>query len=312
MMGVQQPQKELFSYQVDLDRRIRSDHPLRRISELVDFDFVRQEVKDKYGYNGNVSVDPAIILKLMFLLFYENVRSERELMQTVPERLDWLWFLGYGLDDEIPDHSVLSKARRRWGPDVFESFFTRIVGNCVQQGLVDGKKIHVDGSLVDANASKGSVLKGSPDLIAALKRAYGVQERKLSDTSSPHYEPVNRGILSKTDPDSAVVRQKRSHDSRPRYKHHRVVDDAYGVITAVETTSGDVEENERLMDLVDQHEANTECRAETVVADRQYGTKENFRKCHDRGMRSHMGDFKASLEGKRASQRHLSRIRLYV
>ena len=49
-------------------------------------------------------------MKLMFLLFYDNVASERELM-AFPERLDYLWFLGYGLDDEIPDHSVLSKAR---------------------------------------------------------------------------------------------------------------------------------------------------------------------------------------------------------
>ncbi len=302
MMGTHQPQKDLFSYQVDLDRRIRSDHPLRRIADLVDFNFVREKVKDKYGYNGNVSVDPVIIIKLMFLLFFENVRSERELMQTIPERLDWLWFLGYGLDDEVPDHSVLSKARKRWGPEVFEAFFVRIVGQCAQLGLVDGKKIHVDGSLVDANASKGSVVKGPPELIAALKQAYGVEEQKLSDTRSPYYQPVNRRVMSKTDPDSAVVRQKRSYDSRPRYKHHRVVDDTYGVITAVETTPGDVEENERLMELVDQHEANTESRTETVVADRQYGTNANFRKCHERGIRSHMGDFKSSLEGKGRSK----------
>jgi len=72
-----------------------------------------------YGYNGNVSVPPSIVVKLMLLLVFYNVRSERELMDTVPERLDWLWFLGYDLDSEIPNHSVLSKARRRWGVAVF-------------------------------------------------------------------------------------------------------------------------------------------------------------------------------------------------
>ena len=63
-------------------------------------------------------VDPVIIIKLMLLLFLDDVRSERELMRIVPLRLDYLWFLGYGLEDEIPTHSVLSKARKRWGSQV--------------------------------------------------------------------------------------------------------------------------------------------------------------------------------------------------
>jgi len=59
----------------------------------------------------------------MLLLILYNVRSERELMATIPMRLDWLWFLGYDLDDQIPNHSVLSKARIRWGIDAFKHFF---------------------------------------------------------------------------------------------------------------------------------------------------------------------------------------------
>ncbi|MBI2517334.1 MAG: transposase [Opitutae bacterium] len=125
MMGIQEGQKEMFSYQVDLDRRVRADHPLRAIRATIDFRFVRQEVAHCYGYNGQVSVDPEVILKLMFLLFLDNVKSERELMRMLPERLDYLWFLGFGLDDEIPDHSVLSKARARWGQEIFESLFVR-------------------------------------------------------------------------------------------------------------------------------------------------------------------------------------------
>src|SRR5690606_1181419 len=102
MMGIQSGQKEMFSYQVDLDRRVRADHPLRAIRRAIDFSFVRQEVARCYGYNGQVSVDPEVILKLMFLLFLDNVKSERELMRMLPERLDYLWFLGFGLDDAIP------------------------------------------------------------------------------------------------------------------------------------------------------------------------------------------------------------------
>jgi transposase len=111
MMGKQSHnQQKLFHYNVSLEQRIPQKHQLRQIQELIDFDFVYQEVKDYYGDNGNVSVPPPVILKIMLLLVVYNVRSERELMDTLPFRLDWLWFLGYDLDDAIPHHSVLSKA----------------------------------------------------------------------------------------------------------------------------------------------------------------------------------------------------------
>ena len=83
MMGINQTQKNLFSYHVDLDKRVRPDHPLRKINATVDFNFVRREVASQYGYNGNVSVDPAVILKMMFLLFLDDVASERELMRIM-------------------------------------------------------------------------------------------------------------------------------------------------------------------------------------------------------------------------------------
>lgn len=179
MMGKHEPQKDLFSYSVDLDKRVRADHPLRKVSNMVDFSFIRDEVKDRYGSNGNESVDPEIIMKLIFLLFWDNVRSERELMRMLPERLDYLWFLGYGLDDEVPDHSVLSKARRRWGAIVFESLFVRSVHQCIEASLVNNEKIHLDGSHIKANASKDSVVKGDPLLMDQLREVYHAQEVKL-------------------------------------------------------------------------------------------------------------------------------------
>src|SRR5688500_18124215 len=115
MMGQHEPQKELFNYSVDLDKRVRPENPLRCIAGKIDFTFIRQEVARFYGKKGNESVDPVIILKMIFLLFYDDVASERELMKIIAERLDYLWFLGYGLNQEIPNHSVLSKARKRWG-----------------------------------------------------------------------------------------------------------------------------------------------------------------------------------------------------
>lgn len=290
MMGQQKSERELFNYAVNLEKRVRSDHPLRRVAALIDFKFVREKVARCYGPKGNVSVDPEVIMKMMFLLFFDDVPSERELMKVIAERLDYLWFLGYGLDDEIPDHSVLSKARARWGKKVFESLFVRAIGQCVEAGLVDGGKLHVDASLVDADAAKESVIKGAPELIAALKRAYAATESKLSETTTPEgYEAINDRMMSKTDPDAALVRRG-SEASRPRYHHHRVIDDRKGVITAVETTPGSIAENKKLLGLIEQHEANTARQAETIVADHKYGTQENYVACAERGLVSHMGD----------------------
>jgi transposase len=95
MMGIHEGQKELFTYGVNLDRRVRADHPLRAICSTIDFGFVRAEVAGCHGRNGNESVDPVVIIKLMFVLFFDNVKSERELMRMLPERLDYLWFLGF-------------------------------------------------------------------------------------------------------------------------------------------------------------------------------------------------------------------------
>jgi transposase len=77
-----------------------------------------------------------ILMKLLILLFLDQVESERELLRQVPLRIDYLWFLGYGLEDSIPHHSVLSKARARWGEEVFRRLFTRVVQQCVAAGLV--------------------------------------------------------------------------------------------------------------------------------------------------------------------------------
>jgi len=297
MMGQQKSEPRLFNYAVNLEKRVRASHPLRQVKAVIDFSFVRAEVAGCYGRNGNESVPPEVILKMMFLLFFDDIKSERELMEVIGERLDYLWFLDYGLDDQVPDHSVLSKARARWGQEVFESLFVRTVSQCVEAGLVDGSKLHVDASLIDANASKESVIKGPPQLIAALKRVYQATESKLDETSTPgNYQAVNDRMMSQSDPDAACVR-KGSSESRPRYHHHRVVDDQKGVITAIKTTPGSIAENKKLVELIDQHERNTRCSVRTVVADHKYGTNENYVACQARGITTHMGEATRNTAG---------------
>jgi len=149
------------------------------------------------------------------LLFY-NVRSERELINTIPLRLDWLWFLGFDLDSEVPDHSVLSKARARWGVGAFRAFFERIVWQCVEQGLVDGKKLFVDSSLIDADASNNSVVD-THSLRRYLNRSYRRLEGRLDDLGDQKSTPANSRYISTTDPDASVTRHSGGR-SKLRYK----------------------------------------------------------------------------------------------
>jgi transposase len=87
MMGRQQRvQRKLFYTKLNLDQRIRKDHILRKVNTYIDFEFIYNEVKDRYGIKGNVSIPPPVILKMMFLLIFYNIRSERELVQTIPVR----------------------------------------------------------------------------------------------------------------------------------------------------------------------------------------------------------------------------------
>lgn len=297
MMGKQQqPQNSFFYVGIDIDNRVRENHPLRRVRELIDFDFAYSDVKDYYGHNGNVSVPPPVILKLMLLLIFYNVRSERELMDTLPERIDWLWFIGYDLDTEIPNHSVLSKARKKWGPEVFQSFFERIVLQCVEAGLVDGRKIFIDSSLVDANASNSSVID-TRNLKHQVSKNYKKLEARLEEInerndSSSGYVKKNDRYMSTTDPDDAIVNRGKSKLS---YQVHRAVDGQSEIITATGATPGDVNEAHLMLPLLEEHCAITGTKAATVVADSKYGTIANFLACHDKGIQAHIPDLQKAL-----------------
>jgi len=306
MMGYQpEAQPKLFYHLINLDERIPANCVLRKIRGMIDFDFIYQEVKDCYGGKGNVSVPPPVILKMMLLLILYNVRSERELMNTLPVRLDWLWFLDYDLDSEIPNHSVLSKARNRWGVDSFQRFFERIVWQCVEARLVDGSKLFMDSSLVQADASNNSVVKVSQETLKIyLVRGFQELESRLEETQikeeqDDDHEPksgaANRRHISTTDPDASVTSQG-AGKPKLQYKAHRSVDSKAEVITATEVTPGEINEAHLLSTLLGQHQDNTQKTADTVVADTKYGTVENYLMCSDLGVSAHIPDLKRSQQ----------------
>lgn len=294
MMGRDKPPQPSLFYRFNLEQRIPADHPLRSVATQVDFDFVYGEVEALYGGVGNPSVPPPMVLKLMFLLAWDNVASERALFATLPLRLDWLWFLGLDLDSEIPHHSVLSKARSRWGTEAFRTFFERVIEQTQNAGLLDGTRIFCDGSLFDANASRKSV---ETVQVVDLSGLSDELERRLDgdegsgDVCELRVKTVRR---STTDPDAAVVTKPGAGAPRPRYKSHRAIDDRHGVITASTVTPGDGDEGKYFATLVDQHELNTHSRVSVACADTQYGTTENYLWCLERDIIPTMPSLAAS------------------
>jgi transposase len=134
MLGERDFDTKLYYYNLSLDRLVPEDHLLRRIAAGVDFSFIRSLCRPYYSHTGKPSVDPVVLFKMLLLGFLYGITSERRLAQEVSMHLGYRWFLGYDFDVPTPHHSVLSKARARFGPDVFQEFFRKSIDLCDQAG----------------------------------------------------------------------------------------------------------------------------------------------------------------------------------
>jgi transposase len=127
-----------------LDDLVPKDNFYRQVEAKLDLSFVRELVKDCYASSmGRPSIDPVTFFKLHLIMFFEGIRSERQLMETVNLNLAHRWYIGYDLDEPVPDHSSLSKIRTRYGFEVFHRFFEKIVELCIEAGLVWGKELYL-------------------------------------------------------------------------------------------------------------------------------------------------------------------------
>jgi transposase len=140
-----------------LEELVPPEHFYRHLERSLDLSFVRDLVREAYADTGRPSIDPVVFFKLQLILFFEGLRSERQLMPVVADRLSLRWYLGYDLTESLPDHSSLSRIRERYGLDLFRRFFEVIVEQCLQAGLVWGKELYFDATKVEANASLDSV-----------------------------------------------------------------------------------------------------------------------------------------------------------
>jgi transposase len=135
-----------------LEDLVPQDNFYRRLEARLDLSFVREFVAPLYARGGRPSVDPVVFFKLQLVMFFEDLRSERQLMEVVSDRLSLRWYLGYDLHESLPDHSSLTRIRERFGLEVFRRFFEKIVEECIEAGLVWGEELFFDATKVEANA----------------------------------------------------------------------------------------------------------------------------------------------------------------
>ena len=142
---------------ISLEDLVPQDHLYRHLDQKLDLSFVREFVQETYAQGGRPSIDPIVFFKLQLVMFFEGIRSEREVIRQAADRLSVRWYLGYNLGESLPDHSSLTRIRTRYGVEVFRRFFETVVDQCQQAGLVWGKELYADATKVQANAAVSSL-----------------------------------------------------------------------------------------------------------------------------------------------------------
>src|SRR6266513_4364980 len=155
MRGGDEQTGELFSY-VNLEKRVRSDHPLRAIRGLVNEALValEREFAALYSPIGRPSIPPEKLLRAMLLQAFYSIRSQRQLMERMEFDLLFRWFVGLGVDDAAWDHSSFSKNRDRLlEGEIAAKFLAAVVAQPKVKRLLSSDHFSVDGTLIEAWAS---------------------------------------------------------------------------------------------------------------------------------------------------------------
>jgi transposase len=155
MRGGDKRTGELFSY-VDLEKRVRSGHPLRAIGGLVNEALValEHEFSALYAPIGRPSIPPEKLLRAMLLQAFYSIRSERQLMERLEYDLLFRWFVGIGVDAAVWDHSVFSKNRDRLlEGNIATRFLAAVLDQPRVKKLLSTDHFTVDGTLIEAWAS---------------------------------------------------------------------------------------------------------------------------------------------------------------
>ena len=301
------------------------DNFYRHLDAKFDLSFVHDLVRDTYKEGGRPSIDPVVFFKLQLIMFFEGIRSERELLRAAADRLSVRWYLGYDLHESLPDHSSLTRIRQRYGLAVFRRFFEQIVEQCREAGLVWGKELYFDATQVDANASLHTIAprfaveahltelfasEPTDDADAATRPTE--LPSKIAETDRAQLAGANTGRqdwlardgrpdrtirhgdyrrrtdfeASTTDPDAALMRRKQGGLHFGYHDHYAVDGGKARIILEVLVTPADVMENQPFLDLLWRARMHWRLPLRQITGNTTYGTIENIVAVDDQEIRA--------------------------
>jgi len=233
-----------------LETLIPEDHHLRRLDRVLDLSFVHESVRDRYCQtNGRPSIDPEVVLRLFLLQAVEGIPHVRDLMRQVAVNLAYRWFIGYRVDEKLPDHSTLSRALDRFGDDVFNELFVRSVSQCQKSGLIEGKVLHLDATTIRADLDANRVNQpDSPDKDARFGRF----------------------------PNGT---------KQPGYKQHALADGKKRVVVGVTVTPANSPDDSTMTEMIDDAIDRLGSPPEAICADSAYSSGENAACSYGKGLR---------------------------
>jgi transposase len=293
---------------LSLEDLVPQNNFYRQVEAKLDLTFVRDLVRDCYSsHMGRPSIDPVVFFKLQLIMFFEGIRSERQLMDMVNMRLDHRWYIGYDLGEPVPDHSSLSKIRDRYGLEVFQRFFECIVELCIEARLVWGKELYFDGTKVKANADlDGMVPRFYWDARQHLKALFAQAEQEEPANGTPQetqneiartprgfeekydgtrftarkkhwYQRKTDAQVNPTDPDASPMKRFNGDKAALGYHTHYVVDGGEArIILAALVTPSSIMDNTPMLDLERWVRFRWQLHPAIAVGDTKYGTVANI------------------------------------
>lgn len=276
---------------VCVDDLVAADDLFRRVEPLVEWGAVRASAAPFYGDRGRPSVDPVVLVKLFLVAAVEGFGSMRQTLRMAERDLSIRRFLGYGLNERLPHHATLSYANcvRFAASSVFEQLFTQVLAQCREQGLLDGRRLVVDATHVEASAALKSLRaelqaidgEGGEGGDAACEPRPAPPALTLAESRSgptPRRKASNATAVSLTDPD-AKLRHKPGQ--RPHLVHRAQVatDPRARCIVAVKAEPATGHEGDSLGALIDRarwarHQASEICADQGYASDAIYGALE--------------------------------------
>lgn len=329
MQGKKRFTEKLFT-NFQLSERVPEDNFYRRLKAVLNLQWLYKITKQYYGTEGQQSIDPAVFFKLMLIGYLENLGSDRRIINTVSMRLDMLFFIGYNIDEPLPWHSTLSRTRQLYGEELFKQLFKDVLKQCINNGMVAGRRQVMDSVAVKANAGMDSltekeILDDSSVYADELKseEEQGDDEDKDPDSnenktvSAARHKAVelhhqwkakaykdmpkrkhgkfvsNHTHYSVTDPD-ARVSVKPGKPRQLNYLAQISVDTAHHVITQIQTDHADKKDSQCLPSLLTNTISNLieeGLQVEQVYADAGYSSGEALQALEDHNITGYIPNF---------------------